>query len=253
MLTRIDAATPPPSWFHDEGYGYDTFGLELGAVRTAVRWGLPWYRRYFRVESSGSERIPAHGPAILVGNHGGVLPLDATLLWLDVALRTDRVLRLIADRFIPLLPFFSTAFARCGVVAGTHANVRHLLDRGELIAIFPEGVTGPAKPFSQRYHLQEWRVGHAEHAIRHHAPIIPVAILGIEEAWPVVTKLPIQLFGAPYLPLPATLLPLPRKIRIHYGTPIDLAGYDADEPAQLVTAAGVVRSAVADLIARGRS
>ena len=235
--------------FHDAGHGYDTFGLEPGAVRRAVAWGMPLYRRYFHVRSYGIEHVPTSGPAILVANHSGALPLDGALLWLDIASRTDRVLRPIADRFIPRLPFFSTAFARCGVVAGTHANVHRLLDDGELVAIFPEGVTGPAKPFTERYHLQAWRVGHAEHAIRHRVPVIPVGIVGAEEAWPVFARLPIRLFGAPYLPV-ASPLPLPAPISILYGEPIDLTCYDADDP---MAAALEVKRSVEDLIARGRA
>lgn len=233
--------------FFDEGHGYDLFGMQPRAVERALRAGMPIYRRYFRVASSGIENIPADGAAILVPNHGGTLPIDGAMLWMDVTSRTGRVLRLIADRFIPLLPFVSTIFARTGVVAGTHANVRHLLERGELLGIFPEGVSGPAKPFRERYHLQEWRVGHAEHAIRHRVPIIPVAILGAEEAWPVAVKLPIRAFGSPYLPLPFTPLPRPVPIRIQYGKPIELHG-DADDPHIVAAAALRIRHAVEGML-----
>ena len=229
--------------FYDEGHGYDLFGLDPRVVELALRAGMPIYRRYFRVESSGIEQLPARGSAILAPNHGGTLPIDAAMLWLDVTSRTGRVLRTIGDWFIPRLPFVSTFFSRTGVVAGTHANVRALLERGELLAIFPEGVTGPAKPFTERYHLQEWRVGHAEHAIRHRVPIVPVAIIGAEEAWPVLARLPWRLFGAPYLPIPFTPLPLPIQIKIHYGTPIELRG-DADDPHVVDAAATQVRRAV---------
>lgn len=233
--------------FHDAGHGYDVFGLEPDAVRRALRLGRVFYRHYFHVVSRGSERIPASGAAILAPNHGGTLPIDAAMLWLDVTSRTDRVLRTIGDRFIPRLPFVSTFFARTGVVAGSHANVSHLLARGELLAIFPEGTTGPAKPFHERYHLQAWRVGHAEHALRHHVPVIPVAIVGAEEAWPVVAKLPWHVFGAPYLPIPLTPLPLPVRISIRYGKPLELAG-DADDPAAVDAAAARVRRAVEELL-----
>jgi 1-acyl-sn-glycerol-3-phosphate acyltransferase len=150
---------------------------------------------------------------------------------------------MIADRFIPLLPFVGTIFARTGVVAGTHANVEMLLARGELLGIFPEGTTGPAKPFTDRYELQAWRVGHAEHALRHGVPVIPVAILGAEEAWPLLLRLPWKLFGAPYLPIPMSPLPLPVHMTIHYGAPIELHG-DADNPNVVDAAARTVRREV---------
>ena len=241
--------------FHDEGHGYDVFGLHPPTARRVLRWTHPIYARYFRVASYGAERIPTRGAAILAGNHSGTLPMDGVMLWADVAQHTGRALRLVGDWFIVRLPIISTLFARTGVVNGTHSNVNCLLERGELIAIFPEGTAGVGKPFRERYQLQEWRVGHVEHAIRHRAPIVPFAIIGAEESWPVLFKVPVQLFGAPYLPVPMTLLPLPWPYAIHYGAPIEVyrryAPEDADDPEAVLEAAAEVRDAVAALIDEG--
>ncbi len=245
-------ATPA---FHDEGDGYDLFGLHLRSLARAAIIGRPLYRRYFRVASHGIEHIPAAGPAILVANHGGALPVDATMLCLDVLFRSQplRIPRAVVDRFVPLLPFVSTAMARLGAVSGTRANVRRLLERGELLAIWPEGISGVAKSFRQRYRLQDWRVGHAELAIRHRAPVVPVAIIGAEESWPVLARVrAFHMFGAPYLPIPAVPWPLPAHYQIHYGSPIalhmDLPPDAADDPGVLAQAAARVRGAVRALI-----
>ena len=236
----------------DAGHGYDVFGLEPRAVDRAVRVIRPVYERYFRVISTGSAHLPTRGAAILCPNHAGVLPVDGSMLWTDVVRQTGRVLRPIADWFVPSLPFVSTLFSRLGVVAGARANVRHLLDAGELIAIFPEGTTGVAKPYRERYRLQAWRVGHAELAIRHRVPIIPVAIVGAEESWPVAFRLARRPFGAPYLPVPWSPVPLPVRYRIHYGAPIAL--HDglppdaADDPDLVARAATRTRDAVQGLL-----
>jgi 1-acyl-sn-glycerol-3-phosphate acyltransferase len=240
----------------EPGDGYDLFGMHVPSVQRAVRWGRPVYQRYFRVQSHGIDRVPTDGPAILAANHSGALPIDGAMLWLDVVQHTGRILRTIADRFVPLLPFVSTVFARTGVVSGTHTNVRRLLENGELIAIFPEGTEGTGKAFRDRYHLQTWRVGHAEAAIRYRAPVVPVAIIGAEESWPVLFKLrTFHLFGAPYVPVPASLLPLPVQFHIHYGEPIALhreyPPYAADDPDVVGAAARKVRDAVAALVERG--
>ncbi|MBE7449977.1 MAG: acyltransferase family protein [Kofleriaceae bacterium] len=242
--------------FRDAGHGYDVFGLDPRAARRAARLCGPLYRRYFRVTSTGSEHLPATGAAILVANHAGTLPVDGAMLWLDVMAHSGRVLRPVADLFVAAFPIVNTVFARIGVVSGTRQNVRHLLETGELIAIFPEGTTGVAKPFRERYRLQAWRVGHAELAIRHRVPVIPVAIIGSEESWPVAFKLRgVRAFGAPYLPIPASPVPLPVRYHLHYGAPLvlhrDHPPEAADDPATAAAAAERVKVALVDLIARG--
>src|SRR5689334_20577619 len=44
--------------FHDEGHGFDVFGLHPHAVARAVAAGAPLYEHYFRVDSRGVEQIP---------------------------------------------------------------------------------------------------------------------------------------------------------------------------------------------------
>ena len=241
--------------FHDAGYGYDVFGLHPPALANLVTAARPIYDRYFRVRSSGVFRIP-EGPVILVANHAGVLPVDAAVLSLDVLIQSHptRIPRTISEHFVPRLPLVSTLFARLGVVCGTRPNVRRLLERGELLVIFPEGVSGPAKPFRDRYVLQNWSVGFAELALRYGAAIVPVAILGAEESWPVVTKLGIRAFGAPYLPIPLCPLPLPVHYEIRYGTPIRhaLSPSDADDPEAVAALAQQTCTALEQQIADAR-
>lgn len=242
--------------FHDAGHGFDAFGLDPRAVDRVATLCRPLHRYYFRVRSTGTEHVPRRGPAILVANHAGTLPVDGAVLWMDVLEHTGRILRPIADLFVAGFPLVNTMFARVGVVSGTRANVRRLLDGGELLAIFPEGVSGVAKPFRERYHLQRWQVGHAELAIRHRVPIVPVAIIGSEESWPVAVRVPgIRVFGAPYLPLPIAPVPLPVPYHLRYGAPIDLAAdfavADADDPAIVRDAATRVHDALEALLYEG--
>ena len=240
--------------FHDAGHGYDELGLHPPAVDRALALTAPLYERYFRVDSAGSEHVPRSGPAILIANHSGVLPIDATMLWCDVLRHTSRVPRLVADRFITALPVVSALTARLGVVSGTRAVVRRLLERGALLAIFPEGVSGVAKPSTMKYRLQRWHVGHAEQAIRHQAPVVPAAIVGAEESWPLALRLRwLRPFGAPYLPVPWVPLPLPVRYRVRYGPPLELhrglRPEDADDPDVVAAAAARTKEAVRTLLA----
>ena len=241
--------------YDDAGHGYDALGLHPDWVAAGLGMFRFLYESYFRVESHGSEHLPADGPAILVSNHSGTLPLDGAMIYLDVQRHTEppRVPRPIVDRFVPLLPFAGLFFARAGAAPGTRENLRFLLEAGELVLIFPEGTPGIGKRFRDRYHLQGWRVGHAETAIAHRVPIIPVAVIGAEEQWPQVARIPVHLLGAPYVPVPATPLPLPVRYHIHYGAPIrfEYDPADASRPDIVQRAADETRAAVEALIARG--
>jgi len=243
----------------DAGHGYDPFGANrewIGFGAGTVRF---LYDHWFRVQSHGAYNVPPTGPVVLASNHSGTLPFDGAMIWMDVLENTSppRLVRPVLDHFVPLLPIVGTYFARGGAVGGSRGNVRALLEAGEALLIFPEGVRGIGKPYRERYQLQHWTVGHAELALRHRAKVVPVAVIGAEEQMPQIARIErgAKLFGAPYLPVPATPLPLPVRYHIHYGAPISLyeryAPEEADEPEVLRTAAEEVKRAVEALIARG--
>lgn len=242
-----------PIRFQDAGHGCDTFGLKPSWIQATVRVLEPIYTHYFRVTAYGEDHLPAEGPAVLASNHSGTLPLDGVMLYLDVLRHTHRIARPIADFFVPRLPVISTFFARNGVVSGSRSNARHLLERGEMLMIFPEGTEGIGKPWSERYQLQTWRVGHVELAIRHQVPVVPVGIVGAEEQMPQLARLPISLLGAPYLPIPATLIPFPVRYHILYGEPLSFEGgvSAADDPEYVERCAKRVKHAVEELLQRG--
>lgn len=264
-VTALVEALLPPSELarlrslpmRDEGVGYDPFGMERDHVALGIALTRFLYEKWFRVLSYGVENVPKEGAAILAANHSGTLPFDGLMLWVDVVRRVGRVPRPVADRFVSNLPYISTLYARAGVVGGTRGNVQALLDAGELLEIFPEGVPGIGKPFSERYQLQDWRVGHAELAIRHRAPVVPIAIIGAEEQMPQLGRLKGlgRLLGAPYVPIPLTLLPLPVRYHIHYGEPLPLheqySVEDADDPEAVKDAARQVRDRVEELLEKG--
>lgn len=247
--------------FEDAGHGYDAFGMHPSAIHLGV--GLfDWiYESYFRVVSKGAEKIPDYGSAILAANHSGNLPIDAMMLWNDVLRQTHppRVARGIADHFVPALPFIGTLFARGGMVGGSAGNVRSLLEQGELLMIFPEGVPGIIKPWEQRYQLQTFRVGHAQMAIQHGCPIVPIGIVGAEEQLPSLfsSKRLGKLFGIEAVPIPIVPIPLPVRYYIYYGDPIPVhKRFDpsqADDPDVLKEVAAEVKQAVHELIQQGLS
>ena len=245
--------------YADAGHGYDPFGLHPDFVAFGEVLTGPLYDRYFRVRSKGHENIPKTGPAVLAANHSGAIPLDGMMIWADVLRHTDppRVARAVADHFVPMIPLIGTLFARGGMVGGSRGNARTLLENGELLMIFPEGVPGIAKHFRERYHLQDWRVGHVELAIRHRAPVIPVGVVGAEEQMPQIGRIPVRVGGLPFIPITLTPLPLPVRYHILYGAPIpvheDYRPEHADDPAAVREAAARVKAAVQALLDQGLS
>jgi 1-acyl-sn-glycerol-3-phosphate acyltransferase len=257
LLSRAERQRLASVPHDDAGHGYDVFGMHPDWFPLAAGLLDPLYRHYFRVSSYGTEHIPQRGPAILIANHAGTLPFDAAMLYADVLRHTDppRVLRCIADHFVPKLPFAGATLSRAGVVSGTPANVQRLLERDQLCLIFPEGLPAIGKPFRERYALREFRVGFAELALRLRVPVVPIAVIGSEEQWPQLARLTgVRAFGLPYLPVVATPLPLPVHYRIHYGPALDLHAYAAGGNATseaIAAASRAAQAAVAQLIQQG--
>jgi 1-acyl-sn-glycerol-3-phosphate acyltransferase len=227
----------------------DRFGLSPEAVRRALPFFEAIYRRWFRVQSQGHEHLPVDGPGILAANHAGLLPFDGAMTVLDVVLHTDppRLPRALVDRFVGRLPWVRDFFASVGQVVGTRALFGELLDDGQLVLVFPEGMDGIKKPIAQRYRLQGFRPGLVELSLRHGAPIVPMAIAGSDDQAPILFDLaPLaRRLGLPFLPVtptfpwlgPLGLLPYPVRYRIVYGEPFafhERYGPDAADDPRLV-------------------
>jgi 1-acyl-sn-glycerol-3-phosphate acyltransferase len=212
----------------------DEFGLDPEFRERALPLFRVLYEKYWRVEASGARLVPKSGPVILVSNHSGALPFDATMIAcaLEEA-RYPRATRFLYDRFVENLPLVPSFYRKAGGVVASHENAARLLEKGELVGLFPEGVSGLSKLYSERYVLQPFSGGFVRLAIRYGAAIVPVAVVGAEEIYPLVGRLKGigKLLGAPYLPVtpffpllgPLGLIPLPSKWRIRFGKPIVLA------------------------------
>ena len=93
---------------------------------------------------------------------------------------------------------------KIGCVAAHPANVHRLLyDEQQLVLVFPEGRKGTEKLYKDRYRLRRFgRGGFVEAAMRARAPIVPVCVVGAEEAAPVFAQIGLlqEAHGAPLLP-----------------------------------------------------
>src|SRR4051794_14125673 len=187
--------------------------------RTAVEF---LYRYWFRVEVEGIDHVPSDGGALLVSNHAGALPPDASMI--AKAIKEEhprpRPLYLTMEHFFKGYPGFSMLAPKIGGVAAHPANVHRLLyDEGELVLVFPEGRKGTEKLYKDRYRLRRFgRGGFVEAAMRARAPIVPIAVVGAEEAAPIFAHLKFlqRITGLLYVPVTPTF---------PHGGPLGMAGY----------------------------
>ncbi|MFZ5470800.1 MAG: lysophospholipid acyltransferase family protein [Myxococcota bacterium] len=237
-------------------YGVDPFGFDLDYTLAAVAPLLWLYRHYFRVETHGIQKVP-QGRVLLVANHSGQLPFDAAMIGLAMLVESSpaRAIRSMVEKWVPSLPYVSMFMARVGQIVGTPENCRRLLEAGEAILVFPEGMRGITKLFPQRYQLQEFGLGFMRLALETQTPIVPVAVVGAEEQAPALFNLkPVaKLLGFPAFPLTPTGLPipLPSKYRLYFGDPLYFTGRADDEDAELDKKVHVVKAAIQSMLEQG--
>jgi 1-acyl-sn-glycerol-3-phosphate acyltransferase len=220
--------------------------VEGALDRTLVEF---FYRYWFRCEVEGIENVPASGGALLVSNHSGALPPDAAMI--ARAIREEhprpRPLHITVEHFFKGYPGFSMLIQKIGGVAAHPANVQRLLfDERQLVLVFPEGRKGTEKLYKNRYKLRRFgRGGFVEAAMRAGVPIVPVCVVGAEEAAPVFAQMGVlkRLTGLLYFPVTPTfphfgflgmLGYLPAKFKLRFLEPIDLGGEGLHEDKALV-------------------
>lgn len=241
-------------------YEVDEFGFDPELTDALVYPLLrPLYQHYFRVEVGGVEHLPRQGPALIVANHSGTLPVDAMMLTVAVHDETPehRHLRLLGADLAFRLPVLSELGRKAGVTLACNPDAERLLRNGELVGVFPEGFKGIGKPYHSRYQLQRFgRGGFVSAALRTRTPIIPAAIVGAEEIYPIIGNLkPLaRIAGIPYFPVtptfpwlgPLGLLPLPSKWHIQFGEPIPTEPHadEVDDPMIVFNLADQVRETI---------
>ena len=232
-----------------------------------------FYRYWFRAEVEGIENVPAAGGALLASNHSGALPPDAAMI--AKAIKEEhphpRPLNITVEHFFKGYPGFSMLIPKIGCVAAHPANVHRLLfDEDQLVLVFPEGRKGTEKLYKDRYRLRRFgRGGFVVAAMRARAPIVPVCVVGAEEAAPVFAQLGLfkRLTGLLYFPITPTfphfgllgmLGYLPAKFKIRFLDPIafDEEGLHEDK-ALVQTVAHDIRARIQenlwDMLAHRRS
>jgi 1-acyl-sn-glycerol-3-phosphate acyltransferase len=220
----------------EQRFEVDEFGLDAQALERALPLLDFLADRYWRSQVRGLEALELDAPCLFVANRSGLLPYDGLMISHAVARRfpgAERPRFLIAD-WLVTLPFAQSFFARLGGVRACRENAERLLARGVSVIAFPEGAKGATKPFRDRYRLQRFgRGGVVRLAIEMRCPLVPVAVVGAEEAHPVLFKVETfaRMAGLPFVPVtptfpwlgPLGLVPLPSKWSLQFGAAISTA------------------------------
>lgn len=212
-----------------DGFDGATASRWLGYVRS-VLWP------YFRPRVIGAEQLPK-GRALIVGCHSGVIPYDAACTLVAIHEATGRFSRAIGDNLFGQIGFVQDFLRRQGAVVGRPEVVEGLLRAGHYVLVFPGG----ARDMERSYLTQRYRVlphrgfapgrgGYIKLALRTGSPIVPLAVVGAEEAHVMLANVPAvaRAVGVPFFPLLLFPLPLPVKLYVRFGAPIVLPGTAAD-------------------------
>ncbi len=211
----------------------DRWGREVDAPTPAFFAAL--VDRWFRVEWEGLEHVPRQGGALLVSNHAGMLPVDAGIIHHGIREHTGRPVFPLAHHGFFRYPFVGRMISRMGGVVAHPDNAQRLLaEEKSLALVLPEGAKGPLKPPSERYRLQRFgRAGFVETAMRAGVPIVPIALMGIEDSTPALATfrvagqdVPLTVNMLLFGPLLGWVAHFPAKIRARVLPPVHF-----DEPA----------------------
>lgn len=185
----------------------------------------PFLNFMVSIEKKGLQHIPENGGAILVGNHRS--DMDPFI----VASVVPRYISWIAAEYTERIPIFKNLIRETGVIpmdisgnvsVSSIKRLMGVLKSGELLGIFPEGHDYMVQnDFSAP--MVDFHSGFAIFAYRSRVPIVPFALIPIEEeieAMPVPTQLR-QLMG-----LPEEVSSIPhrsnyKKVKVVFAPPLE--------------------------------
>jgi 1-acyl-sn-glycerol-3-phosphate acyltransferase len=215
---------------------HDSFGFDPAAARRWLGYVRASLWPYFRPQVIGARNLLA-GRGLIVGCHSGVIPYDAACTLVAVEEATGRPARAVGDNLFGRLSFVEQFLRQQGAVVGKPEVIEALLRAGNLVLLFPGGALDMTRPYlTQRYRVlphrgfAPGRGGYIKVALRARAPIVPLAVVGAEEAHIMLANVPFiaRALRLPLFPLVLFPFPLPSKLYIRFGKPLRLRGTPAD-------------------------
>ena len=206
---------------------------------------------YFGSEVRGWRNLPERGPFLVVGNHsGGAMTMDPMPFmqrWIETR-GADAPLYGLAYNLLFAYPFVGRLLPRLGILPASQENARHALARKAPVMVFPGGDYEVFRPWSERNRIRfGGRKGFVELALSLGIPVVPMTIHGAHESTVVLTRghhlaveagferLKVKTFpfiwNIPFGPTPGFIpsLPLPSKVTVEIGAPLDWSRHSGPE------------------------
>ncbi len=234
---------------------------EIAAARALL---APW-RALTDPRIDGYENLPADGRYLLVGNHTTLGVFDVPFVVLGIYDETGVLIRSLGDRQHFRVPLWRAILTRFGAVDGSRDNARRLMRAAEAVLVFPGGGREVARRRGDYYPLV-WRerIGFARLALEHGYPVVPFAMVGVDDMWDVVADADDAIYAPArelarrvdidpeLLPplvrgLGPTPLPRPQRIYARIGAPIEARAFGSSWADG--EAAAALRDAVREAIA----
>ena len=218
------------------------------AFLRAIRPILELYATYFRSEVKGFERLPEHGPFLVVGNHsGGQMPPDIPVLltaWWRERGEDEQVYALF-HHFLLGIPGVGRLLERAGAVEAGPTNAEAILHGDGILFDYPGGDYEVFRPWWERNRIEfGGRLGFVRLALRTQVPIVPAVSVGSHETLVVIARgqrvakrlgldrmfrikvMPL-VFGPPFGLVPGGIptWPLPAKIIVELCEPLQWSRY----------------------------
>jgi 1-acyl-sn-glycerol-3-phosphate acyltransferase len=167
----------------------------------------PLLNRFWNVTIEGAHNIPVDGPAILCPNHISFFDSVFTMVYANRQIsfvgKAEYMDSWKTKHLFPALGMIPIDRAGGSKSEGALIAAEHVLRRGELFGIYPEGTR------SRDGMLYKGHTGAARLALKVGCPIIPVGIIGTREIQP-----------------PDTFFPtIGLECTVKFGTPIDPSRY----------------------------
>jgi 1-acyl-sn-glycerol-3-phosphate acyltransferase len=211
---------------------FDDFGMDEHFIRVRSRQALGFMdRRYWRIEANGLEHIPRDGRAVLVGVHRGFMPFDGVMMVHLLEKNLGRIPRFLMHPGLVKFPFLAPFLTNLGGIIACQENAEYVLERDELLGVFPEGIRGAFRMYREAYTLDRFgRSDFVKLALRHQAPIVPFVFLGTAEMFPILGRIEWSWWKRhtewPFIPITPTFpllpFPLPTKWHLQVLPPIPL-------------------------------